>query len=76
MKTVMEVLTERTCEEAELICAMEVATQVKSTVNENYPWYSSNQNEIYIGKQEWQIKWNLCWEYQLEQNMKGSLWYK
>ena len=19
------------------------------------------QNEIYIGKQEWQIKWNLCW---------------
>jgi len=37
MKTVMEVPTEWTCEEAEMICAMEVATQVKSTVNENYP---------------------------------------
>jgi hypothetical protein len=34
------------------------------------------QNEICIGKQEWQIKWNLCWEYQLEQNMKWSLWNK
>ena len=30
METVMEVPTE-------MICAMEVATQVKSTVNENYP---------------------------------------
>ena len=37
MKTVMEVPTEWTCEEAEMICAMEVVTQVKSTVNENYP---------------------------------------
>ena len=37
MKTVMEVPTEWTCEEAEMICVMEVATQVKSTVNENYP---------------------------------------
>ena len=37
MKTVMEVPTEWTCEKAEIICAMEVATQVKSTVNENYP---------------------------------------
>ena len=37
MKTVMEVPTEWTCKEAEMICAMEVATQVKSTVNENYP---------------------------------------
>ena len=60
MKTVMEVPTERTCKEelwwkyqlngpckeAEMICAMEVATQVKFPVNENYPWYSSNQNEI------------------------------
>ena len=39
-------------------------------------WELCTQNEIYIGKQEWQIKWNLCWEYQLEQNMKWSLWYK
>jgi len=37
MKTVMEVPTEWTCEEAEMICAMEVATQVKSTVKENHP---------------------------------------
>ena len=37
MKTVIEVPTEWTCKEAEMICAMEVATQVKSTVNENYP---------------------------------------
>ena len=36
MKTVMEVPTEWTCEEAEMICVMAVATQVKSTVNENY----------------------------------------
>ena len=71
-----EIITELTCKEAEMIYAMAVATQVKSTVNENYPWYSSTQNQIYIGKQEWQIKWNLCWEYQLEQNMKWSLWYK
>jgi len=76
MKTVMEVPTEWTCEKAEMICTMEEATQVKSTGNENYPWYSSNQNENYIGKQEWQLKWNLCWEYQLEPNMKWSLWYK
>ena len=33
MKTVMGVPTEWICEEAELICAIEVATQVKSTVN-------------------------------------------
>ena len=38
MKTVMEVPTEWTCEEAEVTCAMEVATQVKSTVIENYPY--------------------------------------
>jgi len=31
-----EITTELTCEEAEMICAMAVATQVKSTVNENY----------------------------------------
>ena len=37
MKTVMEVTTEWIYKEAEFICAMEVATQVKSTVNENYP---------------------------------------
>ena len=37
IKTVMEVSTEWICKEAEMICAMEVATQVKSTVNENYP---------------------------------------
>ena len=36
MKTVMEVPTEWTCEEAEMICAMAVATQVKSTMNGNY----------------------------------------
>ena len=45
MKTVMEALTDWTCEEvptewtckeAEMICAMEVATQVKSTMNGNY----------------------------------------
>ena len=37
MKIVMEVPTEWTCKEAEMICGMEVATQVKSTVNENFP---------------------------------------
>ena len=37
MKTVMEVPTEWICKEAEMICAMEVATQVKSTMNENHP---------------------------------------
>ena len=37
MKTVMEVPTECICKEPEMICAIEVATQVKSTVNENHP---------------------------------------
>ena len=37
MKTVMEVPTEWTCEKAEMTCAMEVATQVKSILNKNYP---------------------------------------
>ena len=31
-----EITTELTCEEAEMICAMAVAAQVKSTVNENH----------------------------------------
>ena len=30
-----EITTELTCEEVEMICAIAVATQVKSTVNEN-----------------------------------------
>ena len=37
MKTVMEIPTEWICEEAEMIYAMKVAIQVKSTVNENHP---------------------------------------
>ena len=37
MKTVMKIPTEWTCKKAEIICGMKVATQVKSTVNENHP---------------------------------------
>ena len=37
IKTVMEVPTEWICKGAEMICAMEIATHVKSTVNENHP---------------------------------------
>jgi len=70
MKTVMEVPTEWTSEEE--LWWNNNWIDLRGSWNDMCDGSSNSsevhnerelctQNEIYIGKQEWQIKWNLCW---------------